>query len=51
MTSTTFVAEEANKLSKQVKIGTKFHHAEITYFEIHRLYTYVKQIICEGIYF
>ena len=44
MTSTTFVAKEANKLSKQVKIGTKFHHAEITYFEIHRLYTYVKQI-------
>ena len=28
----------------QVKIGTRFHRAEITYFEINRLYAYVKQI-------
>ena len=40
----TFVAKEANKLLMQVKIGIRFHHAEITYFEINRLYAYVKQI-------
>ena len=40
----TFVAKEANKMSIQVKIGTRFHRAEITYFEINRLYAYVKQI-------
>ena len=28
----------------QVKISTRFHRAEITYFEINRLYAYVKQI-------
>ena len=28
----------------QVKIGTRFHRAEITYFEINRLYAYDKQI-------
>ena len=28
----------------QVKIGIRFHRAEITYFEINRLYAYVKQI-------
>ena len=40
----TFVAKEANKLAMQVKIGIRFHRAEITYFEINRLYAYVKQI-------
>ena len=40
----TFVAKEANKLPMQVKIGIRFHRAEITYFEINRLYAYVKQI-------
>ena len=40
----TFIAKEANKLSMQVKIGIRFHRAEITYFEISRLYVYVKQI-------
>ena len=35
----------------QVKIGIRFHGAEITYFEINRLYAYVKQIICKGIQF
>ena len=40
----TFVAKEANRLSIQVKIGTRFHRAEITYFEINRLYAYVNQI-------
>ena len=40
----TFVAKEANKLSMQVKIGIRFYCAEITYFEINRLYAYVKQI-------
>ena len=40
----TFVAKEANKMSIQVKIGTRFHPAEITYFEINRLYSYVKHI-------
>ena len=39
-----FVAKEANKLSMQVKIGIRFRHAEITYFEINRLFAYVKQI-------
>ena len=28
----------------QAKIGIRFHRAEITYFEINRLYAYVKQI-------
>ena len=28
----------------QVKIGKRFHRAEITYFEMNRLYAYVKQI-------
>ena len=28
----------------QVKIGIRFHRVEITYFEINRLYAYVKQI-------
>ena len=28
----------------QVKIGIRFHRAEITYFEINILYAYVKQI-------
>ena len=28
----------------QVKIGIRFHRAEITYFEINRLYAYDKQI-------
>ena len=28
----------------QVKISIRFHRAEITYFEINRLYAYVKQI-------
>ena len=28
----------------QVKIGIRFHRAEITYFELKRLYAYVKQI-------
>ena len=36
----TFVAKEANKLPMQVKIGIRFHRAEITYFKINRLYTY-----------
>ena len=40
----TFFAKEGSKLSIQVKIGTRFHRAEITYFEINRLYAYVKQI-------
>ena len=40
----TFVAKEANKLPMQVKIGIRFHRAEITYFKINRLYAYVKQI-------
>ena len=31
-----FVAKEANKLYMQVKIGIRFHRAEITYFEINR---------------
>ena len=35
----------------QVKIGIRFHYAEITYFQIHKLYSYVKQVICEGINF
>ena len=35
----------------QLKIGIKFRHAEITYFEINRLYAYIKQIICEEIQF
>ena len=35
----------------QNKIGIRFHRAEITYFEISRLYAYVKQIIYKGIYF
>ena len=35
----------------EVKIGIRFHRAEITYFEINRLYAYIKQIICEGIEF
>ena len=42
-----FLAEEANKLSMLFKIGIRFHRAEInlfTYFEINRLYAYVKQI-------
>ena len=34
----------------QVKIGISFHCAEKTYFEINRLYAYIKQIICKGIY-
>ena len=45
-----FVAKEANKLN-QVKIGIRFHPAEITHFKINRLYAYVQQIICEGIHF
>ena len=28
----------------QFKIGIRFHRAEITYFEINRLYAYDKQI-------
>ena len=28
----------------QVKIGITFHRDEITYFEMNRLYAYVKQI-------
>ena len=28
----------------QVKIGTRFHRAEITYFKVNKLYTYAKQI-------
>ena len=28
----------------QVKMGLTFHRDEITYFEINRLYAYVKQI-------
>ena len=36
--------EKQINFSIQVKIGTSFHRAEITYFEINRLYTYVKQI-------
>ena len=28
------LAKEANKVSMQVKIGIRFHRAEITYFEI-----------------
>ena len=28
----------------QVKIGLTFHRDEITYFEMNRLYAYVKQI-------
>ena len=28
----------------QIKIGIRFHHAEITYFDINRLYAYIKQI-------
>ena len=51
----TFVAKEANKLSMLVKIGIRFHHAEITYFEIKdymlKSNRFQKQIICEGIYF
>ena len=39
-----FVAKEANKLQMQVKIGVRFHRAEITYSEINWLYAYVKQI-------
>ena len=39
-----YVAKEVNKLSMQVKIGIRFHPAEITYFEINRLYAYVNQI-------
>ena len=31
------LAKEANKVSMQVKIGIRFHRAEITYFEIKRL--------------
>ena len=38
----TFVAKEAKKLSMQVKIGIRVHRPEITYFEINRLYGYVK---------
>ena len=34
----TFVAKQANKLSIQVKIGIRFHRAEITFRD--------KQIIC-----
>ena len=40
----TFVAKEANKLSMQVKVGSRFHRTEITYFELNRRYAYVKQI-------
>ena len=49
----TFVAKEANKLSIQVKIGRRFHRAEITYFEINRLYVTSSRLefICKGIYF
>ena len=39
-----YVAKEVNKLLMQVKIGIRFHPAEITYFEINRSYAYVKQI-------
>ena len=39
-----FVAKKASKLSIEVKIGIRFHPAEITYFEINRLYAYVNQI-------
>ena len=35
----------------QLKIGIKFRRAEITYFEINRLYAYIKQIIWKGIQF
>ena len=34
-----------------VKIGVRFHRAEITYSEKNTLYAYVKQIMCEGIHF
>ena len=40
----TSAAKEANKPSMQVKIGIRFHRAEITYVEINILYAYVKQI-------
>ena len=39
-----YVAKEVNKLLMQVKIGIRFHPAEITYFEINISYAYVKQI-------
>ena len=39
-----FDAKEPNKQSVQVKIGIRFHRAKLTYFEINRLYAYVKQI-------
>ena len=40
------------KRSKQtVNASLRFHHAEITYFQINRLYAYIKQIMCEGIQF
>ena len=42
-----FAAKEANKLYTQVKIHIRFHRAEITYFEISRLYAYMKQTICK----
>ena len=28
----------------QVKVGSRFHRTEITYFELNRRYAYVKQI-------
>ena len=43
-----FVANEANRLSMQVKISIRFHCAEKTYFELNRLYDNVKQTICKG---
>ena len=36
----TFVAKEASKLQMQVRIGRRFHLAEIIYFKINRLYAY-----------
>ena len=40
----TFAAKEANKPSMPVKIDIKFDRGEILYFEISKLYVYVKQI-------
>ena len=43
--------ERSKQTLNQVKIGVRFHRAEISHFEINRLYAYVQQIICEGIHF
>ena len=34
----------------QIKIGIRFHHAEITYFEINRVYAYLHQTDSAGDY-